>query len=289
MKLLSVRGPAAPYPAALIESPEGSWVLDLSQVLPGGTVTDLVADARAYQAAEALIEQADLSTLPALAEVELDPPVRPQNIFCVGHNFEGHLPAGVVSSADMAHPNVFVKTVNTINGPDDPVRLPPAATSTDYEGELAVVIGKEARNVPPGDGLAFIAGYTVVNDVSARDWQKRGSQWALGKCFDGFCPIGPALVTLDEAAGLSGRELTTMREGVVTQQVSLGRMIFTPAFLVEYLSQVTTLLPGDVIATGTPSKMPEATAQHVPLRDGDTVIVTVPGIGSLQTRFIDSH
>jgi 2-keto-4-pentenoate hydratase/2-oxohepta-3-ene-1,7-dioic acid hydratase in catechol pathway len=178
-----------------------------------------------------------------------------------------------------------VKTPNVLAGPSDAVPLAAASDDIDYEGEIALVIGRRARNVPIESAMDHVAGYTLFNDVSARDWQGRSSQWELGKCFDGFGPLGPAIVTADEIADPHDLLLEVERDGVVTVSQRTSTMVFPMAFLVHYLSQVMTLEPGDIISTGTPQKLPAARAAHRPLVHGDAVTMRVAGIGELTTTF----
>ena len=156
-------------------------------------------------------------------------------------------------------------------GPTDPVTLPGASDDVDYEGEIAVVIGRRAHDGAARSAMDYVAGYTLFNDVSARDWQGRSSQWELGKCFDGFGAARPGVVTADEVADPHDLLVEVVRDGVVTVSQSTSTMIFSMAFLVHYLSQVMTLEPGDIISTGTPQKLPDALAAHRPLADGDAV------------------
>ncbi|RMI09663.1 fumarylacetoacetate hydrolase family protein [Cellulomonas triticagri] len=287
MRLVShlVRGAARP--GVLVPAPDGDRVLDLGPALPGRSVLDVLADPAVRAAAQAALDAARPADLLDRAAVRLLPPVHPGTVYAVGHNYVGHLGRDADPAQRPAHPNVFVKTPNTLGGPDDPVVLPPAAHEVDYEGEIAVVLARRAHRVPLDEAEACIGGLTLYDDVSARDWQRRTSQWALGKCADGFGPLGPAVVTTDEALPLAGRELTVERDGVVTARASTDDMVFSPAFLVHHLSQLLTLEPGDVIATGTPAKLPEAADAHRPLRHGDTVTVRVTGLGALTTTFVD--
>ncbi len=140
-------------------------------------------------------------------------------------------------------PDVFVKTPNTLSGPDDVVALPAVADDVDYEGEIAVVIGRRAHAVSVEDAMDHVAGYTLFDDVSDRSWQRRQSQWALGKCFDGFGQLGPAVVTADEVPDFHDLTVEVVRDDVVTVSQSTSTMVFRP-FLVSYLSQVMTLEPG---------------------------------------------
>ncbi|KAA9089654.1 fumarylacetoacetate hydrolase family protein [Microbacterium radiodurans] len=227
------------------------------------------------------------ASAPRLAGLALAPPVRPGKILCLGYNYRGHVPDGVDPTADdPAFPDVFVKTPNTLGGPADPVVVPAVADDVDYEGEIAVVIGRRAKDVSEADAPAHVAGYTILNDVSDRSWQRRQSQWAMGKCFDGFAPLGPWLVTPDEAGDPQDMLVEVVRDGVVTVSQSTATTIFPVASVVSYLSSVMTLEPGDVISTGTPQKLPEAQEAHRPLRPGDAVTVRIERLGELTTTFI---
>jgi 2-keto-4-pentenoate hydratase/2-oxohepta-3-ene-1,7-dioic acid hydratase in catechol pathway len=248
------------------------------------TLTDLLAVDR--DALDRAAARADV-TGPELSSVRLEAPVRPGKILCLGYNYRGHVPDGVDPTADdPAFPDVFVKTPNTLGGPADPVVVPVVADDVDYEGEIAVVIGRRAKNVDEATALAYVAGYTILNDVSDRSWQRRQSQWAMGKCFDGFAPLGPWLVTPDEAGDPQDMLVEVVRDGVVTVSQSTATTIFSVAYVVSYLSSVMTLEPGDVISTGTPQKLAEAQAVHRPLRDGDAVTVRISRLGELTTTFI---
>ncbi len=248
------------------------------------TLTDLLAADR--DALDRAAARADLAD-PALSSVRLEAPVRPGKILCLGYNYRGHVPDGVDPTADdPAFPDVFVKTPNTLGGPTDPVIVPAVADDVDYEGEVAVVIGRRAKDVDEAAALAHVAGYTILNDVSDRSWQRRQSQWAMGKCFDGFAPLGPWLVTSDEAGDPQDMLVEVVRDGIVTVSESTATTIFSVARVVSYLSSVMTLEPGDVISTGTPQKLPDAQAAHRPLRPGDAVTVRIERLGELTTTFI---
>ncbi|ODT41159.1 MAG: 2-keto-4-pentenoate hydratase [Microbacterium sp. SCN 70-200] len=240
----------------------------------------------ARQRAEEAAASADASS-PALAELTLAAPVTPSKILCLGYNYRGHVPDGVDPTADDPEfPDVFVKTPNTLAGASDDVVIPAGAVDADYEGELAIVIARRAHEVSLDDALDHVGGYTILNDVSDRAWQRRQSQWALGKCSDGFAPLGPWIVTTDEAPDPQDVLVEVVRDGVVTVSQSTSTTIFSVAFVVHHLSQVMTLEPGDVISTGTPQKLPEAQASHRPLAPGDAVTVRISGIGELTTRFV---
>jgi 2-keto-4-pentenoate hydratase/2-oxohepta-3-ene-1,7-dioic acid hydratase in catechol pathway len=164
--------------------------------------------------------------------------------------------------------------------------IPPGATDVDYEGEVAVVIGRRAQRVSLEDALDHVGGYTILNDESDRAWQRRQSQWALGKCSDGFAPLGPWVVTPDELGDPQDLLVEVVRDGVVTVSQSTSTTIFSVAYVIHHLSQVLTLEPGDVVSTGTPQKLPAAQDAHRPLAPGDAVTVRISGIGELTTRFI---
>lgn len=264
---------------AVVAGPSGDHALDLGpRPLP-----ELFRD---LDGIRSLVERTDAATLPPLDPSTLQAPVTPRSLLCLGYNYRGHVPDGVDPTADDPDsPDVFVKTANTLGGPNDPVVIPAVADDVDYEGEIAVVIGRRAHAVSEQEALSYVAGFTLLNDVSDRAWQRRQSQWALGKCFDGFAPLGPWLVTADE---IDPQDLLVevLRDGEVTVSQSTATTIFSVAFVVHHLSQVLTLEPGDVISTGTPQKLPAAQSAHRPLAPGDAVTVRVTGIGELTTTFI---
>jgi len=294
MRLVSITTDGIEGPGAVLEGPDGGdRVLDLGGSTGSATLAQLLADDAALAAARAAIDRVDPATLPRLADLRLAPPVRPRSILCLGYNYRGHveghnegLVEGDQGEAAPPYPNVFIKTANTIGGPQDQVVMPSAATDVDYEGEIAVVIGRTARNVDEADALAYVAGYTLFNDVSDRGWQNRSSQWALGKSVDGFGPLGPWIVTTDELPSLAGRQMEVLLNGVVTVRASTDAMVYGVAFLVHYLSQIITLEPGDIISTGTPARSVQAQSAHRPLADGDTVTIRVTGLGALTTTFV---
>jgi 2-keto-4-pentenoate hydratase/2-oxohepta-3-ene-1,7-dioic acid hydratase in catechol pathway len=273
-----------PQVGVLVESAEGDRVFALPT-----TMAELIADGPALDAARQDAELADIRALPLISDVVLLAPVRPRVILCLGYNYRGHRPPGAdAAEPDPEFPNVFVKTPNTIIGPRDDVVLPLASAHTDYEGEIAIVIGRRAQAVPLASASEHIAGYTLFNDVSSRDWQDRSSQWELGKCFDGFGPLGPWIVTADAVPDPHDLRVEVVRDGRVTVSQSTSTLVFRMDYLVHYLSQVMTLEPGDLISTGSPQKLPEALAGHRPLADGDSVTVRVAGLGELTTRFVNS-
>ncbi len=217
------------------------------------------------------------------AVVKLLAPIQPFAIICIGLNYKFH--AEESKAAIPQHPVVFMKLPNVVQHPGEPILLPTHLKSdkVDYECELAVVVGKTAKNVGKADALQHVLGYTCANDVSARDWQKHGGggQWCRGKSFDTFCPLGPVLVTADEIPNPNSLAIKTVLNGETMQDWNTNDMIFDVPTLIEFLSGSTTLLPGTVILTGTPHGVGMARTPPVFMRDGDTVSVVIEHIGTL--------
>ncbi len=211
-------------------------------------------------------------------------PLLPVNIFCIGLNYREH--AVESGQAIPNQPVVFMKPTSSVNDPGGAIRIPAVGNpegEVDYECELAVIIGRRARNVSEGDALSYVFGYTAANDVSARRWQRDGGggQWIRGKGFDTFCPLGPAIVTADELGDPQKLAIKTILNGQSMQNHTTGDMIFNVARLVSFLSQDTTLLPGTVILTGTPQGVGFARKPPVWLKAGDTVTIEIERIGQL--------
>jgi 2-keto-4-pentenoate hydratase/2-oxohepta-3-ene-1,7-dioic acid hydratase in catechol pathway len=227
-----------------------------------------------------LIREAPADACVPLDAVQLGPPIRPGKIIGIGLNYRDH--AAETGQALPEFPTVFAKFPNAVTGPSEPIRLPASSAQVDYEGELGVVIGRRSRAVPQSEALAVVAGYVIVNDVSARDVQNRTSQWTLGKSFDSFAPIGPFLVTADEIPDPQQLALAVRVNGELVQDSTTANMVFSVAELVCLLSEVITLEPGDLIATGTPGGVGAARVPPLFLRDGDIVEVAIEGLGSLR-------
>jgi 2-keto-4-pentenoate hydratase/2-oxohepta-3-ene-1,7-dioic acid hydratase in catechol pathway len=212
-------------------------------------------------------------------------PVEPAAILGIGVNYRRH--AAEFGSAIPARPLLFLKPPSAVQHPGAPIELPRALASeaVDYEGELAVVIGRRCKNVAVEEALQAVLGYTCANDVSARDWQKRpelgGGQWCRGKGFDTFAPLGPCLTLASAIADPQALELRTSVNGELRQQASTADMIFSVAELIAFLSGSTTLLPGTVILTGTPSGVGMGSDPPRWLQPGDTVSITIEAIGTL--------
>jgi 2-keto-4-pentenoate hydratase/2-oxohepta-3-ene-1,7-dioic acid hydratase in catechol pathway len=289
MRLVTFENRGQVRVGALVVTGDGSFVLDLVEAeprLPAEMSLLLEAGESALDLARVAVAAADPTVLlPESSVTLLAPILRPGKIICIGYNYLGHDAAGAVGLPEF--PDVFVKTANTIVGPDAAIRLPRVSKEVDYEAELAVVIGRRAHDVAESAALDHVAGYTMFNDVSARDYQGRGSQWLLGKSFDTFGPLGPAIVTSDEVPDLHDIDVELTVNGVTTQRASTRDMIFRIPYLVSYVSQVMTLDPGDIIATGTPAKLPEAARDQVFLKHGDVVVITIGNLGTLRNRVED--
>ena len=228
-----------------------------------------------------------------LTQVKLMAPIpRPRrNIFCVGRNYHAHaqeLSASVFkdNNADPnAWPIVFTKVPECVTGPYDTVQLPfTVSQQIDYEAELAVVIGTGGKNISRNQAMSHVYGYTVVNDVTARDVQMRHQQWDLGKSFDTFCPMGPWVITADAFDGLHA-QVRCWVNGELRQDGNAELMIFDIPHLIETCSRGITLLPGDIIATGTPAGVGMGLKPPRYLQDGDLVRIEIEGLGSIENRF----
>jgi len=224
----------------------------------------------------------------ALDDVTLLPPVRaPQKIIGVGLNYVSHAEEAERSVSE--YPVLFAKFANALTGPSDDVPIPRASHRIDYEGELAVVIGQRASEVGRTDADTVIAGYAVANDVSARDYQFRTKEMLQGKTFDGFCPLGPWISKPCPVGALGELTLTTDVNGERRQSATLGEMVFDVPTLVEYISAIVTLEPGDVILTGTPAGIGGGMKPRRWLRDGDRVDIEIASIGRIANTFVKRH
>lgn len=216
------------------------------------------------------VRRGDLSTLPHGAL--LLPPCAPSKIVCVGRNYAEH--AKELDHAIPSEPLIFLKPPSSLIGSGGTIVLPKSSERVDYEGELGVVIGKRARNVKAADALSYILGYTCVNDVSARDFQRKDGQWTRAKGFDTFCPVGPCIVPREEL-DLKSLHVRTFLNGDKKQDSSVTQMLFDVNVIIEYVSAFMALEPGDLIATGTPSGVG-------PLHPGSKIRIEIEGIGALE-------
>jgi acylpyruvate hydrolase len=217
----------------------------------------------------------------ALSEVELLPPVpQPGKLICIGLNYRAHAIEGGFAIPD--YPAVFLRVTTSLTTPGGAIIYPECSEQLDYEAELAVVIGKTATNVSVSDALDHVAGYSCFNDGSVRNYQRKSTQWTMGKNFDRTGCLGPALVTPDELpAGASGLRIMARLNGEVMQDSDTGDMIFDVATLIATLSEAMTLEPGDVIATGTPSGVGYARKPPVFMKPGDVCEIEIEGVGIL--------
>lgn len=218
-------------------------------------------------------------------------PCVPPSIFCIGLNYRKH--AEETKAQIPERPILFMKGLNTLQNPGDPILLPTGLKSdrVDYECELAIVIGKAAKNVSREEALDYVLGYTCANDVSARDWQIKwgGSQWCRGKTFDTFCPLGPAIVTKETIPDPNNLAIKTIVSGEVLQDWTTKDMIFDVATIIEFMSGSTTLLPGTIILTGTPQGVGMARDPKRWLKHGDTVTIEIEKIGRLENPVFDEQ
>lgn len=222
-----------------------------------------------------------------LADVDYAPLVgTPEKVVCVGLNYRHHIRE--MGRELPACPTLFAKYGRALVGAYDEVVLPAAAEAMDWEAELAVVVGAPVRHADEAEARAAIAGYTVLNDVTARDWQYRTPQWLQGKTFEATTPIGPWLVTSDALAG-PGLDLVCEVDGDVVQKANTADLVFDPAALVAYVSTVVTLVPGDVIATGTPGGVGHARTPPRYLADGSVLVTRIDGIGECRNTCRREH
>ena len=263
---------------------EGEEVVDLARAIPA-LPTEIRGFLAAGQEAWDAARRATGPRLP-LGEVVLEAPVpRPPKILGVGLNYAAHVAETGRETPKI--PLIFNKQSTAVIGPGAPIHRPRVSEMLDYEGELACVIARRCRHVPKERAHEVVAGYTVANDVSVRDWQRRAPTMTMGKSFDTHCPLGPAIVTADEIGGPSGLGLRTYVNGELRQDSNTSELIFDCFDLIEHLTTAFTLEPGDVISTGTPSGVAGAMAPPKWLRAGDVVRIEIEGIGVLENPVID--
>ena len=231
----------------------------------------------------------NLSAVPglrySLSEVKLLAPIpRPPKFICVGLNYRDHAAEARMEVPKV--PTIFSKFTNVLIGPGEPIVLPKVSTKPDYEAEFAFVIGRGGRYIPASRAMDHVFGYTIVNDVSARDFQGHSTQWLMGKTFDTFAPTGPWIVTRDEIADPHALDISLEIGGETLQKSNTRELIFKIPDLIEYISQVVTLEPGDIVATGTPAGVGFARTPRRWLKPGEEVIVRIQGIGELRNPVV---
>jgi len=210
---------------------------------------------------------------------------RPSKIICLGLNYAEHSKEGSFENPEK--PVIFCKTQNALNGPFDPIILPKSSGQVDWEVELAIIIGKEGKRINRTDAFDYIAGFTVMNDVSGREAQFSDTQWFRGKSFDSFAPTGPFIVTADEIGDVNNLRLTAMVDGVVMQDGNTRDLIFDIPEIIENISEDITLSPGDIIATGTPAGVGIFRDPPVVLKPGNVVECHIENIGSVINKVVD--
>lgn len=248
---------------------------DMLAFLQGGAA----AHAAAQKAIDGATESLAVSTVKILAPIP-----RPGKIICIGLNYSDH--AAETGQPIPKYPIVFSKYANTVIATGEAIVLPRVTNEVDYEAELGFVIGKTARYVSAADALDYVAGYMPINDVSARDYQTRISQWTMGKTFDTFAPMGPALVTSDEVGDAGNLKISLSINGEVLQDSNTNQLIFGIAQLVEALSEVMTLEPGDIVSTGTPPGVGMARNPKRYMKPGDVVDITIEKLGTLSNPVV---
>jgi 2-keto-4-pentenoate hydratase/2-oxohepta-3-ene-1,7-dioic acid hydratase in catechol pathway len=263
----------------------GDRVVDFSQAdasLPKDMLSFLAGGKTTLAAAQKAIAEA--TGIP-LSSVKLLAPIpRPGKIICIGLNYSDH--AAETGQAIPKFPVVFSKYANTVIATGENIVLPRVSEQVDYEAELGFVIGKTARYISAANALDYVAGYLPVNDVSARDYQNRTSQWTIGKTFDTFAPMGPALVTSDEIPNPNNLKISLTINDETLQNSNTDKLIFNIQQLVESLSEVMTLEPGDVVSTGTPPGVGMARNPKRFMKPGDVVNITIEGLGTLSNPVV---
>ena len=266
---------------------EADAVVDFAahgRVLPDDMLTFLAQGEAAFDAAREVCASGKERL--ALADVSLEAPIcRPPKILAVGLNYRDHAAEGGFDVPTV--PVIFNKQSTAVTGPGGVIHLPKESVQLDYEGEFAFVIGKRCRRVPKEKALDVIAGYTIANDVSVREWQFRSPTTTMGKSWDTHCPLGPYLVTPDEVGDPHNLTLRTWVNGELRQDSNTKNLIFNLSDIIVHLSTAFTLEPGDVICTGTPSGVGLGMDPQVWLKAGDVVRITIDRLGTLENRVID--
>lgn len=283
MKLVTYQSDCGPRAAALADG----RTVDLNQAdptIPSCIKQLLAAGPEMIRRAAGAVASAE--ALPNEGLTLLPPIPSPEKIICVGLNYADHAREGGFEPPP--EPVIFSKFATAVLADGQPIVLPPASQQVDYEAELVAVIGRGGRNIARSDALGHVAAYCCGNDVSARDWQlgKAGGQWLLGKTFDTFAPFGPYLVTADEVTDPHSLQIRTRVNGQTMQDSNTSQLIFPVDELIEYVSAVCTLSPGDVLFTGTPPGVGFARKPPVFLQAGDMVEVEVEGLGVLRNPVV---
>ena len=280
MKLITFRRStgAAPEPGVL----QKNAVYPLTPLGYADAESFIAAGEKALASTQAMTSQS--ASVPLSSVQLLSPLLHPQRIFCVGLNYQDH--ATESKMAVQAVPTIFMKLPSAITGPDSDIVLPNNSTQPDYEAELAVVIGRSARNVTRDNWRQYVFGYTILNDVSARDVQLATSQWTLGKSFPTFCPIGPCVVTADELKDPHSLDVRLTIDGETMQQANTRDLIFDIPAVLGYISAIVPLEPGDIVSTGTPQGVGLGRTPPRWMRPGEEVVIEISGIGRLVNKTV---
>lgn len=273
------------YKQKLVSTDEQDQAAISEQLLPADPdhfyALSHVSLRRAVEAYHYAIKHTDALTTYDRTNLTLGPPVpNPSKIICIGTNYKDHV--AEMKSQIPAYPVLFAKFANALIGPEDDIEKSPLTNKLDYEVELAIVIGKKASEVTKESALEYIAGYTIANDVSARDLQKRTPQWLQGKSLDRSTPIGPWIVTTDELTNPAVLTIKSYVNGEIRQNSNTKHLIFDIPYLIEFISNLITLEPGDIILTGTPDGVGFAMDPPGLLEIGDVVTLEIEGIGRLE-------
>ncbi|XP_037663645.1 fumarylacetoacetate hydrolase domain-containing protein 2A [Choloepus didactylus] len=288
MRLVQFQAPHLAGPHLGLEAGNGGGVIDLSAFDP--TLPKAMKEfLQQGEDALAVARRALAAALPVLprSEVMFLPPVTgPDKVVCVGLNYADHCKEQNVPVP--REPIIFSKFGSSIVGPYDDIVLPPESQEVDWEVELAVVIGKKGKHIKAADAMAYVAGFTVADDVSARDWQmkRNGKQWLLGKTFDTFCPLGPALVTKDSVADPHNLQICCRVNGELVQASSTSQMVFRTEELIAWVSRFVTLYPGDVFLTGTPPGVGVFRKPPIFLKKGDEVECEIEELGVIVNKVV---
>jgi 2-keto-4-pentenoate hydratase/2-oxohepta-3-ene-1,7-dioic acid hydratase in catechol pathway len=262
----------------------GGSVLPLRAAGYGHDLEFFADGEKALAAARSLLAE-DVAEAVPLKEVQrLSPVLKPGKILCVGLNYRDHAVESGMKIPEV--PTIFLKLPNAVTGPDAEIVLPADSAQPDYEAELAAVIGVGGRNIPAERWEEHVAGYTILNDVSARDVQLATSQWTLGKSFDTFAPIGPAVVTKDEIPDPHALDIQLSIDGEVLQHSNTRELIFKLPELIAHLSAVVPLEAGDIISTGTPAGVGLGRTPQRWLKPGEEIVIRIQGIGELRNRTV---
>lgn len=296
MKLAAFSADSSPNRALGVLDASGTKILDVAAAdLPADLAELAALGANALARLEAWRRSAPAEAWRPLADVVLRAPLEPRrNVFCVGKNYRSHAAeyrrsgfdpsSAAAESAEPSLPVVFTKAPTAVIGPGEPIpSFLDETQTTDYEGELAVVIGRGGRAIVAEQAIEHVFGFTIVNDVTARQLQRDHGQWFLGKSLDGFCPMGPWVATKDELPDLGATRIRTFVDGELRQDAVIADMIFDIPTIIATISRRTTLQPGDVIATGTPAGVGIGFTPPRYLRPGAVVRIEIDGIGVLQS------